>query len=78
MPGTSPDSYGMNVARMASVPAEIVEHAEQVSNQFSLLQNLKRGDEDRVSLTRSALACDLVNGVDDEKLLRIWQSLQVK
>ena len=37
IPGVCPDSQGMHVARMAAVPSAVVERAEAVSAQLSLI-----------------------------------------
>ncbi|KAI9155982.1 DNA mismatch repair protein msh6 [Blastocladiella emersonii ATCC 22665] len=38
-PGASPRSHGMNVARMAGVPADVVDHAERVADEFERAQH---------------------------------------
>jgi DNA mismatch repair protein MSH6 len=44
--GVCPESYGMNVARMASIPNQIIEKAEQVSKEFESTNTIhtKKGD----------------------------------
>lgn len=42
--GVSPASYGMNVARLAQVPEDIISKAEQVASEFDLVQKQKRSD----------------------------------
>lgn len=56
LPGVSPDSYGMNVARMANIPDEIVSAAENVSLQFDVAQEQKRLKYSNLSTTS---LCDL-------------------
>lgn len=77
LPGTCPESYGMNVARMALVPEEIVEVARKISDDFTKAQEQKRIVKNGVELTKIALFTQLMqDGIDDDKMARIWKSLQ--
>lgn len=77
MPGTSPDSYGMNVARMALVPNEIVDHAELVAKEFTRIQEEKRGSSQSIGLSKLAFFKELMQGdADEAKLMLIWKCIQ--
>jgi DNA mismatch repair protein MSH6 len=75
--GTSPDSYGMNVARMAEIPKAIVDFAQSISEEFSRIQEEKRALVNGVGLTRIAIFKMLMeDGINEEMIMRIWKSLQ--
>jgi DNA mismatch repair protein MSH6 len=75
--GTSPDSYGMNVARMAAIPKPIVDFAQSISQDFSRIQEEKRGLVNGVGLTRISMFKSLMeDGISEEMMMRIWKSLQ--
>ncbi|KAJ3272065.1 DNA mismatch repair protein msh6 [Terramyces sp. JEL0728] len=72
--GKCPESYGMNVAKMANIPSSIVAYAEQVAEEFEKTQILKAKEvESDCSLTTLASFKGIVSG---ENLKNIWKSLQ--
>ncbi|KAJ3324736.1 DNA mismatch repair protein msh6 [Boothiomyces sp. JEL0866] len=72
--GKCPESYGMNVAKMANIPPSIVSYAEQVAEEFEKTQMLKAKEiECDLNLTTLASFKGIVSG---ENIINIWKSLQ--
>ncbi|KAI8904067.1 muts domain V-domain-containing protein [Gorgonomyces haynaldii] len=71
--GTCPQSYGMNVAKMAGIPAEIVERAQEIADQFDQDQNQHKQDDGLLELETFKL---LQSKLTDTQLHTIWSMLQ--
>jgi DNA mismatch repair protein MSH6 len=70
--GVCPESYGMNVARMAQIPLSIIDTAERVALEFERTHQVKTEDS-CVNLNQIALFHSLYK---EESIKRIWASLQ--
>lgn len=71
--GVCPKSFGINVARLAKLPEEVLTKAEKISCEFESKTN--------TTLTKSSLQRNIIieslECTDWDSLLRIWENLQV-
>lgn len=75
-PGICPQSYGMNVARMAHIPDSVIESAEAVAADFDENHSFKTAGEGViVDLVTLAHFRALASGADGEESKRVFQSL---
>ena len=80
--GACPKSFGVNVARLAGLPSDVLHKAEIISEQF---EKEMKGEAVQHKIT-PATACDqlkdlscLLNGsstIDTAQVKALWQSLQ--
>ncbi len=74
--GKSPQSYGMNVARMANIPRQIIDKAQEMSAKFDLIQGQKEK-----AVLMSLMDLNHFLAISKGGLCvyeRIWQSFQNK
>ncbi|KAJ3353040.1 DNA mismatch repair protein msh6, partial [Kappamyces sp. JEL0680] len=74
--GKCPESYGMNVARMASIPESVIHVAETVAADFDNKHSFKTAAE-RSLVDLQALAC-FHAVMNSTGVRRIWEGLQQK
>jgi DNA mismatch repair protein MSH6 len=73
-PGTCPKSFGINVARLASLPAEVLDNAKRVSQEFEaemVAAHLRHQDS---SVKEKVLAA--INKGDWDELERLWHEMK--
>lgn len=72
VPGSSDDSYGIYVAKLAGIPNNIIKHARQILTQLELKKNLKNDikhnfrSEDQLSLFNSPQADPILEELREE------------
>ncbi len=72
-PGTCPKSFGINVARLASLPTEVLDNAKRVSEEFE--EEMVYGQvNDRVSAKERVMAA--VHCGNWEELQELWNQLK--
>jgi len=81
--GPCPKSFGVNVARLAGLPDDVLQRAKRVSSQFEAEMDGEKSNQQHkiVSSTAEKSAGEiskllLGNAVDAEGLKRLWASLQ--
>ena len=80
--GSCPRSFGINVARLAGLPSDVLKKAKKVSNSFEEI--LTKGTGDDITMTKSeilSLHSRLVIATKEgnvEEMKKIWQQLQGK
>ena len=75
-PGLCPQSYGLNVAIGAGLPAQVVARAKEVADEFARESNLARRDRllEAVQLAKKVI---MLASTEDTKALRdVWLSLR--
>ena len=73
--GTCGESYGLNVAKMANVPQQIIDHAKEIANEFSTTHSYNSSTNE-VKLSELQAFCDLLNPkLADSVKMRALESL---
>ncbi len=73
--GKCPESYGMNVARMANVPLSIVERAEKIAGEFDEKYKFQTNITHATDL-KSLATFKSIMEKDGTQLRKIWDSVQ--
>lgn len=76
-PGTCPKSFGINVARLASLPAEVLSNAKRVSEEFE--GEMTNANQERATASASDYKQKILAAVEGgnwEDLERLWQELK--
>jgi DNA mismatch repair ATPase MutS len=78
--GVCPKSFGINVARLAGLPEDVLSNAKRISCEFEQEMN-NDGAGSRVVTARSAPSqksqiADAIRAGDMAEVSRLWQSLQ--
>ena len=79
--GPCPKSFGVNVARLAGLPDDVLQKAKAVSSQFEAEMNGDAGQHKIIPSTAAQLIKDISalisrNGENGEQLKQIWKSIQ--
>lgn len=81
--GSSPKSFGINVARLACLPREVLQLAAQKSQQFEAQLNKSKEMDDMVKLAKQLLAIiqshssgDSSDELTSDAILKIWKQSQ--
>lgn len=72
-PGTCPKSFGINVARLASLPTEVLENAKRVSEEFE--EEMADAHSNAGGNNRDRILASIHSG-DWEELQRLWNQLK--
>lgn len=72
-PGTCPKSFGINVARLAGLPQQVLVNAKRVSEEFEAEMNDRNHKKPRIS---SDAAIDLKQKITDAIQSQDWDSLR--
>ncbi|KAL3919529.1 MAG: hypothetical protein SGILL_003708, partial [Bacillariaceae sp.] len=85
-PGACPKSFGINVAKLAGLPEEVLTNAKRASEEFEEEMNVVESDElqglvqmseeDAHAQVQKLMASIHGDGVDDGDLQNLWQQLQ--
>lgn len=73
-PGTCPKSFGINVARLASLPAEVLANAKRVSEEFE--EEMAQAQKSDEAATRRAEITAAIESENWEEVERLWTELQ--
>jgi DNA mismatch repair protein MSH6 len=74
-PGTCPKSFGINVARLASLPTEVLDNAKRVSQEFEQEMADSHTMSDNVQSHKDQILAAIHSG-DWEELQRLWTQLK--
>ena len=80
--GPCPKSFGVNVARLAGLPDDVLQRAKRLSSEFEAEMNGEAGRHKIIPATAEKSVDDISKlfseggEVDAEKLKQIWQSFQ--
>ena len=78
--GPCPKSFGVNVARLAGLPDDVLQKAKAVSSQFEAEMNGEAGQHKILPSTAAQLVNDISalisSGMNGEQLKQIWKSIQ--
>jgi DNA mismatch repair ATPase MutS len=78
--GPCPKSFGVNVARLAGLPDDVLQKAKAVSSQFEAEMNGEAGQHKILPSTAAQLVNDISalisNDKNGEQLKQIWNSIQ--
>ena len=78
--GPCPKSFGVNVARLAGLPDDVLQKAKVVSSQFEAEMNGEAGQHKILPSTAAQMVKDITalisNGENGEQLKQIWKSIQ--
>eukprot|EP00750_Incisomonas_marina_P012089 INCI16554.1.p1 GENE.INCI16554.1~~INCI16554.1.p1 ORF type:complete len:113 (-),score=28.03 INCI16554.1:21-359(-) len=80
VPGACPKSFGMNVARLADLPIELIRLASQKSRAFEAqLKGAAMSEpiDDDVDVARSLLSIPDDGKGNEDELVRLWAKLQI-
>lgn len=76
-PGTCPKSFGINVARLASLPAEVLSNAKKVSEEFE--EEMKFAQQERTAASIAMKKKKIMEAIQKgnwEELLQFWQEFK--
>lgn len=78
--GTCPKSFGINVARLAGLPVDVLEKAKRISSAFEQEMNAAESSKSMVTATNAAeLKRQIVEAIEAsnwDEVYRLWESLQ--
>lgn len=76
-PGTCPKSFGINVARLASLPEEVLAHAKRVSQEYEdeMTEAHRQRSAESAALYKEKIMAAIQAG-QWEELERLWQELK--
>jgi DNA mismatch repair protein MSH6 len=74
-PGTCPKSFGINVARLASLPEEVLTNAKRASEEFEKGLSSSNPQADDESSNAKQQIREAIEAGDWDGLEKIWQSL---
>jgi len=74
-PGTCPKSFGINVARLASLPSEVLDNAKRVSQEFEAEMAFAHTRRHEESLNEERVSSAIRNG-NWEEVERLWYELK--
>lgn len=74
-PGTCPKSFGINVARLASLPTEVLDNAKRVSQEFEQEMADSHTKNDNVISHKDQILA-AINSGEWEELQRLWTKLK--
>ena len=72
-PGTCPKSFGINVARLASLPTEVLDNAKRVSQEFE--EEMADSHTKNMTSQKDLILAAIHSGEWDE-LHRLWTGLK--
>ena len=72
-PGTCPKSFGINVARLASLPTEVLDNAKRVSQEFE--EEMADSHAKNVTSNKDQILAAIHSGAWEE-LHRLWTELK--
>merc|ERR1712194_969867 len=80
--GPCPKSFGVNVARLAGLPDDVLQRAKRVSSQFEAEMDGEKSNQQHKIVSSAKTSVDEISklfsgdAVDGEGLKRLWASLQ--
>lgn len=78
--GPCPKSFGVNVARLAGLPDDVLQKAKTVSSQFEAEMNGEAGQHKIIPSKAAQMVKQLSQSIsksgDGEQLKQIWKSIQ--
>ena len=79
-PGTCPKSFGINVARLASLPEEVLSNAKRVSHEFEQDMNNAHSQKEKEpnGMSKEQMKHQILAAIENghfEEVDRIWRSM---
>lgn len=78
--GVCPKSFGINVARLAGLPGDVLEKAKRISTEFELEMSSAEGSQSlvtsRTAVQQKRAIADAIRAGSYEDISKLWQRLQ--